>query len=81
MTAAAHQVGNDRMVAVVFTNGEVAMRQDEGGSKLIGMESEDDHAYRGGYGYLTQNGQIIASSRWSDSDTTVTRQWRAGALS
>ena len=61
---AAHQVGNDRLVGVAYTNGELSVRQDEGGAKLLHMYSEPDFQFRGGYGYLTTDtGALVASSR------------------
>lgn len=51
-------------MGVGLTNGELSVRQDEGGPKLLHMSSEADSQYRGGFGYLsTTEGDVLAASR------------------
>jgi hypothetical protein len=60
-----HRVGNDRLEAVVFTNGDVSVRQDEGGPKLLNAYYPEKGQYRGGFGYVIDNAKsaIILSTR------------------
>ncbi len=48
-----HQVGNDRLVAIVSNYGHVRVRQDEGAPKFLNDHSPERGQYGGGFGYLT----------------------------
>lgn len=66
----AHQVGNDRVVGAVLTNGEVSLRQDEGGAKLLNAYSAPQRQFRGGYGFLASaDGAVLASTRVDTVDS------------
>jgi hypothetical protein len=49
-----HQVGNDRLVAVVSNYGSVQVRQDEGSPKFLNDYSPDHGRLGAGVGFLTR---------------------------
>lgn len=54
------QIGNDRTVAL-FTNGEVSLRADEGGPKLLNRFSAADGQFRGGLVHvLDSSSEVVA---------------------
>ncbi len=48
-----HQVGNDRIVAIVSNYGQVRVRQDEGAPKFLNDYAPERGCFAGGFGYLT----------------------------
>ncbi|MHA1266870.1 MAG: GH36-type glycosyl hydrolase domain-containing protein [Candidatus Helarchaeota archaeon] len=56
-----HEVGNDRLVAVVSNYGHVLVRQDEGAPKFLNDHNPAQGSYAGGFGYLT-DGTVLLSS-------------------
>ena len=59
-----HAAGNDRLSALIFSDGTASLRQDEGGPKLLhGISfSPPSFQFRGGAGYLSANGAALAAS-------------------
>jgi len=53
-----HQVGNDRLVAVVSNYGIVQVRQDEGAPKFLADYAPDHGHYGGGIGYFSYSGNM-----------------------
>jgi hypothetical protein len=56
-----HQVGNDRLVAVVSNYGYVQVRQDEGAPKFLNDYLPDKAQYGGGIGYLTDGKEALST--------------------
>ena len=56
-----HQVGNDRLCAIVSNYGHVRVRQDEGAPKFLNDYAPERGAYGGGIGYLTDGGETIST--------------------
>jgi hypothetical protein len=56
-----HQVGNDRLVAVVSNYGHVQVRQDEGGPKFLNDHSPERSQFGGGVGYLSDGKEILST--------------------
>ncbi len=56
-----HQVGNDRLVAVVSNYGVVQVRQDEGAPKFLNDYQPDRSQYGGGIGYLTDGRETLST--------------------
>ena len=56
-----HQVGNDRLVAVVSNYGVVQVRQDEGGPKFLNDHSPERSQFGGGIGYLSDGKEILST--------------------
>ena len=56
-----HQVGNDRLVAVVSNYGYVEVRQDEGGPKFLNEHSPERSQFGGGIGYLSDGKEILST--------------------
>ncbi len=56
-----HQVGNDRLVAVVSNYGIVQVRQDEGAPKFLNDYDPSRGQYGGGIGYLTGGGETLST--------------------
>ncbi|MFX0045305.1 MAG: GH36-type glycosyl hydrolase domain-containing protein [Candidatus Hermodarchaeota archaeon] len=59
-----HQVGNDRLVAVVSNYGHVQVRQDEGSPKFLNDFDPSTYHFGGGFGYLT-DGESFLSTYYS----------------
>ena len=55
-----HQVGNDRLVAVVSNYGHVQVRQDEGGPKFLNVYSPDRNQYSG-FGWLVGDSELLGT--------------------
>ncbi len=56
-----HQIGNDRLVAVVSNYGYVQVRQDEGSPKFLNDYAPELGQYGGGIGYLADGGTILST--------------------
>ena len=56
-----HQVGNDRVVAVVSNYGVVQLRQDEGAPKFLNDYQPERGQYGGGIGYLTDGTETLST--------------------
>ena len=56
-----HQVGNDRLIAIVSNYGYVRVRQDEGAPKLLNDYSPDRSQFGGGIGYLTDGRETLST--------------------
>lgn len=56
-----HQVGNDRLVAIVSNYGHVQVRQDEGAPKFLNAYSPERSQYGGGIGYLTDGAEMLST--------------------
>ena len=54
-----HQVGNDRLVAIVSNYGHVQVRQDEGAPKYLNAWSPERSQFGGGIGYLTDGAATL----------------------
>ena len=74
-----HQVGNDRVVAVVSNYGYVQVRQDEGSPKYLNDYSPDRSQYGGGFGYLT-DGKVVLSTFFPGNAKTFERVFGVGYL-
>jgi len=59
-----HQVGNDRLVAVVSNYGHVQVRQDEGSPKFLNDYHPEKDCYGAGIGYLADERFVL--STWYD---------------
>jgi hypothetical protein len=59
---ALHAIGNDRLATLVFADGTLSMRQDEGGPKLLNGFGRNATAYgfRGGYGFISDEYSVLA---------------------
>jgi hypothetical protein len=56
-----HQVGNDRLIAVVSNYGIVQVRQDEGAPKFLNDYDPARGQYGGGIGYLTDGRETLST--------------------
>ena len=56
-----HQVGNDRLVAIVSNYGYVQVRQDEGAPKFLNSYSPERSQFGGGIGYLTDGTETLST--------------------
>jgi hypothetical protein len=56
-----HQVGNDRLIAIVSNYGHVRVRQDEGAPKFLNDYSPERGQYGGGIGYLTDGKEMLST--------------------
>jgi len=56
-----HQVGNDRVTAIVSNYGHVRVRQDEGGPKFLNDFAPEMGQFGGGIGYLTGGGESLGT--------------------
>lgn len=56
-----HQVGNDRITAIVSNFGHVRVRQDEGSPKFLNDYLPQSHQYAGGFGYLTDGHETLST--------------------
>eukprot|EP01043_Picozoa_sp_COSAG02_P008023 COSAG02_NODE_249_length_27097_cov_30.179155_12_plen_805_part_00 len=54
-----HQFGNDRMILVAMTDGSVAMRQDEGGAKILNHRDKTNRQHGGAVGFLSEGSQVL----------------------
>jgi len=54
-----HQVGNDRLIAIVSNYGHVQVRQDEGAPKFLNAYSPERSQFGGGIGYLTDGTETL----------------------
>ena len=72
-----HQVGNDRLVAVVSNYGVVQVRQDEGAPKFLNDYQPEHGQYGGGIGYLT-DGRETLSTFYTGSAKSFDRIFGAG---
>jgi hypothetical protein len=56
-----HQVGNDRLIAIVSNYGHVQVRQDEGAPKFLNEYSPERSQFGGGIGYLTDGTETLST--------------------
>lgn len=56
-----HQVGNDRLVAIVSNYGHVRVRQDEGAPKFLNDYAPDRGCFAGGFGYLSDGKSTLST--------------------
>lgn len=59
-----HSVGNDRVSAIIFSDGSASLRQDEGGAKLLhGFFSDPlNYQFRGAAGYSSNSTHVLSAS-------------------
>lgn len=74
-----HQVGNDRLVAVVSNFGHVQVRQDEGSPKFLNDYHPEKDCYGGGIGFLADEG-LVLSTRYSGATEKFDRIFGMGYL-
>lgn len=74
-----HQVGNDRLVAVVSNYGHVQVRQDEGSPKFLNDYHPEKDCYGAGIGYLADEG-LVLSTRYSGATQEFDRIFGMGYL-
>ena len=72
-----HQVGNDRIIAIVSNYGHVRVRQDEGAPKFLNDYAPDRGAFAGGFGYLT-DGKSALSTSYPGADKSFDRIFGIG---
>jgi hypothetical protein len=72
-----HQVGNDRITAIVSNFGHVRVRQDEGVPKFLNDFDPTTSQFGGGFGYLTDGDETL-SSYYDGSNTEFERIFGAG---
>src|SRR5438309_9901459 len=72
-----HQVGNDRLVAVVSNYGHVRVRQDEGAPKFLNDHAPGQGFFGGGFGYLT-DGKTMLSTFYPGNATNFDRIFGIG---
>jgi hypothetical protein len=72
-----HQVGNDRLVAVVSNYGHVFVRQDEGSPKFLNDYLPENLQFAGGFGYLT-DGSVVLSTYYSGKEESFERVFGIG---
>ena len=56
-----HQVGNDRLIAIVSNYGHVQVRQDEGAPKYLNAYSPERSQFGGGIGYLSDGRETLST--------------------
>jgi Glycosyl hydrolase 36 superfamily, catalytic domain len=74
-----HQVGNDRLVAVVSNYGYVRVRQDEGAPKFLNDYAPERGCFGAGIGYLT-DGKSMLSTFYSGESEGFDRIFGVGYL-
>ncbi len=74
-----HQVGNDRITAIVSNYGHVRVRQDEGAPKFLNDYVPEMSQFAGGFGYLT-DGHETLSTLYPESGASFDRVFGAGYL-
>ncbi len=74
-----HQVGNDRLVAVVSNYGYVQVRQDEGSPKFLNDFAPERGEYGGGIGFLT-DGRTVLSTFYPGNAELFDRVFGVGYL-
>ena len=74
-----HQVGNDRITAIVTNYGHVRVRQDEGAPKFLNDYVPEMSQFAGGFGYLT-DGKETLSTLYPESGASFDRVFGAGYL-
>jgi hypothetical protein len=57
-----HAAGNDRVAAVLYNDGTVALRQDEGGPKVLNGYSPPAGQFGGALGFLADATSVLAST-------------------
>jgi len=72
-----HQVGNDRLVAVVSNYGHLRVRQDEGAPKFLNDYAPSQGFFGGGFGYLT-DGTTMLSTFYPGNATNFDRIFGIG---
>lgn len=72
-----HQVGNDRLVALVSNYGYVQVRQDEGAPKLLNDYHPPEKQFGGGFGYLV-GGEEVLSTFYSGNGGSLERIFGTG---
>src|SRR5579863_3255706 len=72
-----HQVGNDRIIAIVSNEGHVRVRQDEGGPKFLNDYVPEMGQYGGGIGYLT-DGRETQTTLYPGSGNSFERIFGVG---
>ncbi|RLD67183.1 MAG: hypothetical protein DRI98_12840 [Bacteroidetes bacterium] len=72
-----HQIGNDRLVAVVSNYGYVQVRQDEGSPKFLNDFDPASGMYGGGIGFLT-DGEISFSTMFPGNAESYDRYFGTG---
>lgn len=65
-----HQVGNDRLVAVVSNYGYVQVRQDEGAPKFLNDYCPERGQFGGGIGFLTDGNAVLSTYYPGNPDRT-----------
>ena len=74
-----HQVGNDRLVAVVSNYGYVQVRQDEGSPKFLNDYAPEHSRYGAGIGYFT-DGKAVLSTYYPGNGESFERVFGEGYL-
>ena len=74
-----HQIGNDRLVAVVSNYGHVQVRQDEGSPKFLNDYAPAHHRFGGGIGFLS-DGERVLSTYYPGGAESFDRWFGAGYL-
>ncbi len=72
-----HQVGNDRLTAIVSNYGTVRVRQDEGAPKFLNDYAPDRGCLAGGFGYLT-DGETWLSTYYPGNGKSFDRIFGCG---
>jgi Glycosyl hydrolase 36 superfamily, catalytic domain/Glycosyltransferase family 36 len=74
-----HQIGNDRLVAVVSNYGDVRVRQDEGAPKFLNDHDPVRGCFAGGIGYLT-DGTSFLGTLYPGNTRSFSRVFGSGYL-
>jgi hypothetical protein len=74
-----HQIGNDRLVAVVSNYGHVQVRQDEGSPKFLSDYAPAQHRFGGGIGFLS-DGDFVLSTYYPGGAESFERYFGSGYL-
>jgi Glycosyl hydrolase 36 superfamily, catalytic domain len=74
-----HQIGNDRLVAVVSNYGHVQVRQDEGSPKFLNDYDPDHLRFGGGIGFLSAD-DFVLSTYYPGAAETFDRIFGSGYL-
>lgn len=56
-----HQIGNDRLIAIISNYGHVQVRQDEGSPKFLNDYLPSAHRYGGGVGFLAEGDSVLST--------------------
>lgn len=75
-----HQVGNDRLVAVVSNYGYVQVRQDEGSPKFLNDYCPEQDRYGGGIGFLANDEGFVLSTYYTGAADSFDRVFGMGYL-